>query len=79
MTFAATSQPLPDLTSTIKHRIHSRTHGRVWNLHVEFDGKAVVLRGRTSTYYTKQLAQHGALEILSGQPVVNDIEVRKVA
>lgn len=68
-----------DLTSSIKHRIHSRTHGRVWNLHVELNGQAVILRGRTSTYYTKQLAQHGALEILNGQQVVNDIEVRKVA
>lgn len=64
-----------DLTSSIKHRIHSRTHGRVWNLHVELTGKQVVLRGRTSTYYTKQLAQHGALEIISGQPIVNAIEV----
>ena len=76
----ATITPTPhDLTSTIKHRIHSRTHGRVWNLHVEFNGQVLVLRGRTATYYTKQLAQHGALEILNGQPVVNDIEVRKVA
>jgi hypothetical protein len=46
---------------------------------VEIDGQAVVLRGRTSTYYTKQLAQHGALEITNGKPIVNDIEVRKVA
>ena len=79
MSVAKSIQDTHDLTSTIKHRIHSRTHGRVWNLHVEFNGQAVVLRGRTATYYTKQLAQHGALEILSGQPVVNDIEVRKVA
>ena len=79
MSVAKTIQDPHDLTSTIKHRIHSRTHGRVWNLHVEFNGQVVVLRGRTATYYTKQLAQHGALEILNGQPVVNDIEVRKVA
>ena len=70
---------LQELTSTIKHRIHSRTHGRVWNLHVEFSGQFIVLRGRTSTYYTKQLAQHGALEILSDKAILNDIEVRKVA
>ena len=73
------SPTLQELTSSIKHRIHSRTHGRVWNLHVEIDGQAVVLRGRTSTYYTKQLAQHGVLEITSDKSVVNDIEVRKVA
>jgi len=79
MSIAMAHQAAQELTSTIKHRIHSRTHGRVWNLHVEFDGHAVVLRGRTSTYYTKQLAQHGALEIIAGKPVVNDIEVRKVA
>jgi BON domain len=76
---AVTNPTLQELTSSIKHRIHSRTHGRVWNLHVEIDGQAVVLRGRTSTYYTKQLAQHGALEITSDKAVVNDIEVRKVA
>lgn len=76
---AVAGEPLQDLTSTIKHRIHSRTHGRVWNLHVEINGQAVILRGRTSTYYTKQLAQHGALEILAGNSVVNHIEVRKVA
>ncbi len=66
---------LQDLTSSIKHRIHSRTYGRVWNLHVELTGQQVVLRGKTSTYYTKQLAQHGALEIINGQPIVNAIEV----
>jgi osmotically-inducible protein OsmY len=76
---AVASPSTQELTSRIKHRIHSRTHGRVWNLHVEIDGQAVVLRGRTSTYYTKQLAQHGALEITNGKSVVNDIEVRKVA
>jgi len=64
-----------DLTNSIKHRIHSRTHGRVWNLHVELNAQSVVLRGKTSTYYTKQLAQHGASEIITSQPIVNAIEV----
>jgi hypothetical protein len=73
------SESQQDLTSTIKHRIHSRTHGRVWNLHVEFNGPSIILRGRTSTYYTKQLAQHGVLDVLTSSPVVNNIEVRKVA
>jgi hypothetical protein len=70
---------LHELSSTIKHRIHSRTHGRIWNLHVEFAEQSVVLHGRTSTYYTKQLAQHGAQEIVGSHAILNQIEVRKVA
>jgi hypothetical protein len=65
-----------DVLSHVTHRIHSRTHGRIRDLHVEFDGSGtVVLRGRASTYYAKQLAQHGALEALAGETVVNAIDV----
>ncbi len=64
-----------DLASRIESRIHSRTHGRVRDLQVELAEQTVVLRGRAPTYYAKQLAQHGALEVSDGQPVVNAIDV----
>ena len=64
-----------EVVTRVKHRIHSRTHGRVRDLHVELDGPSVVLRGRAANYYTKQLAQHGALEALAGQTIVNAIDV----
>ena len=35
----------------------------------------VVLTGRTSSYYNKQLATHAALEALEDTPLSNDIEV----
>jgi hypothetical protein len=75
MSVKITRDAAHDLASSIKHRVHSRTHGRVWNLDVELSDEQLVLRGRTSTYYTKQLAQHGALEVLAGVPILNAIEV----
>ena len=67
--------PTDDLVSSIERKIWSRTHGRVRDLRVEIAGHSLVLRGRVPTYYTKQLAQQGALEILTGKPIVNAIDV----
>ena len=63
------------LVRSIEQRIMTRTHGRIRGLEVEIADESVVLRGRTSTYYAKQLAQHGALEILADQPILNAIQV----
>jgi hypothetical protein len=64
-----------DLVGTIERRIHSKTHGRVRDLRVELADRAIVLYGRASTYYLKQLALHGALDALAGCRVINQIEV----
>ncbi|MBX9678399.1 MAG: BON domain-containing protein [Gemmataceae bacterium] len=51
-------------------------NGRVRDLRVLLQDQGIILRGQTSTYYVKQLAQHAAMEV-SGLPIVaNDIEVR---
>jgi hypothetical protein len=34
-----------------------------------------VLSGRCATYYAKQQAQHAAMRLLVGEPLVNQIEV----
>lgn len=64
----------PDL-SGIERGIVSRTFGRVRDLQVELAGQVVVLRGKVANYYTKQLAQHGALDLLDGHRLVNEIVV----
>lgn len=64
----------PDLAG-IERGVVRRTFGRVRDLQVELAGQVVVLRGKVATYYTKQLAQHGALDALDGQRLVNEIVV----
>ncbi len=56
--------------------VQSRLNGRVRDLRLLVRGHGLVLRGRASTYYAKQLAQHGVMDA-SGLPILaNEIEVR---
>jgi hypothetical protein len=55
--------------------LHTRLGGRVSNLQVIVHDAGVVLRGRASTYYAKQLAQHAAMELAGLNVLANDIEV----
>lgn len=72
--------PLPETledTRTLEERIEqvvlSRTSGRIRGLRVKvLDGTAVI-SGRTSSYYSKQLATHAALEEVDS--VQNEVEV----
>ena len=64
-----------DLAEAIESRIHSRTHGRVRDLRVELADRSVVIRGRAKSYYTKQLALHGALDAVDQGMVINEIVV----
>ncbi len=51
------------------------THNRVRNLSVaEVEGRLVVA-GQVSSHHTKQLALHGALELLSGEQFASEIIV----
>jgi len=55
--------------------VRARSYGRVHDLRVERHGAGLVLRGRTSTYYVKQLAQEAVLAA-GGLPLLaNEIEV----
>ena len=64
-----------DLAGLIAHGVDRRTFGRVADLQIELADRAVVLKGRTKTYYTKQLAQLGAMDVLADHPIVNQITV----
>jgi len=52
------------LVHSLEEQIHQRTNRQVRNLSVELRSDRVVLRGQTSSYYLKQLAQQEALETL---------------
>jgi hypothetical protein len=64
------------LGEQITRLVQSRTGGRIRGLNVEVIDRDVVISGRTSTYYVKQLATHAALD-LAGQfaTLTNDVSV----
>jgi osmotically-inducible protein OsmY len=59
--------------------VERRCFGRVHRLQMELHDGRLVLYGRTTTYYTKQLAQQAALEVANGSEVENRIEVVRSA
>ena len=63
------------LVEIVRERVAERTGRRVRNLVVEVEGDSVVLRGRTNSFYVKQLAQHGAREALPHAQLENAIVV----
>jgi hypothetical protein len=52
------------LDQAIRHRIVQRTGGRIHRLEVEVIGDKVVVRGSAPSYYLKQLALRGVLDVL---------------
>jgi hypothetical protein len=59
----------------LEHQVQVRTGRRVRNLAIEVRPGCVVLRGRASTYYVKQLAQQGIREVLPDVFLENAITV----
>ena len=52
-----------------------RLGNRVRDLRVLRQGGGLVIQGRSTTYYAKQLAQHAAMELDNEPILANDIEV----
>ena len=63
------------LRNEIERHVLVRTGRRVRNLAVELIPEAVILRGCASTYYVKQLAQHGVRDVLPQIRLENAIVV----
>jgi hypothetical protein len=64
-----------ELADTVERYVRLRTGGTISSLHVEVSQSEVILSGRTSTYYNKQLATHAALDAASEISLTNEIEV----
>lgn len=59
----------------LEAHLQRRLGGRVRNLRVLLRKNGLILQGRASTYYAKQLAQHVAMELGQLPILANDIEV----
>jgi hypothetical protein len=65
----------PERRAELERHIQNRTGRRVYGLHIEVRDERVVLRGRTTSYYIKQLAQHCVWDVLPQAPLENSIVV----
>ena len=68
----------PELLELIEHveqAVHARTGGRIRGLSIRIDEGCLVISGRTSTYYNKQLATHAVRDAVDDMSVLNEVEV----
>lgn len=68
-------EPRQALVDRVERLVAQRTGGMIRCLRVESFEGALVLSGRTATYYAKQLASTAALEACGEVPLTNEIEV----
>ena len=64
-----------ELVDRVERLVRQRTSGLIRGLRVEILPGEVVISGRASTYYAKQLATHAALDVCDRFTLTNDIEV----
>lgn len=64
-----------DTASRVRDELEVQLLGRIRQLRVTATDKFVFLAGTCASYYTKQLAQHVAMELLVGERLVNNIAV----
>jgi hypothetical protein len=64
----------PDM-ARVEALIRSRLGGRIQDLHLERTDKGLFVRGRTRTYYAKQLVSHAVMDLMGIPIVANEIEV----
>ena len=55
------------LAQQVEAKVRQLTHGRIRNLVVQEDQGQVIVSGQVPSRHAKQLALHGALELLSGE------------
>jgi osmotically-inducible protein OsmY len=73
---AATTSAREVLAASIERVVQSRTGGKIQALKVVVERDGVCLQGRCATFYSKQLAQHAAMDLSGELTLTNEIEVR---
>ena len=64
------------LAAMIERAVQRQTSGAIRHLAVEVDADGcIMLRGRSPTYFYKQLAQHAAMAVPGHHRLANEIEV----
>src|SRR5262245_10332802 len=64
----------PSLQGLIEREIAQRTWGRVYELQVDLLNDCLIVRGRTGSYYAKQLALEAVLSVI-GSAAFDEIEL----
>ncbi len=67
-----------NMLAMVEARVRQSTHDRVRNLSVEEVQGRFVVGGQVASQHMKQLALHGALEVLSGEQFASNITVRAI-
>jgi len=70
-----TLEEAEELANSIERAVLRETGHGVRDLSVEVNREGVWLKGRCTTYYCKQLAQHAAMGLPGGDRLTNLIEV----
>lgn len=65
----------PSLAQQVEAKVRQLTHGRIRNLVVKEERGQVIVSGQVPSRHAKQLAMHGALEILSGECFAENITI----
>jgi hypothetical protein len=65
----------PSLVEMVEAHVRKWTHNRIRNLSVTEEQGRYVVCGQVPSHHTKQLALHGALELLSSEQFASDITV----
>jgi hypothetical protein len=65
----------PSLVQRVELKIRQFTHGRIRNLVVEEVQGQVMVSGQAPSRHAKQLAMHGALELLPGDRFAENITI----
>jgi hypothetical protein len=64
-----------NLAQQVEARVLQHTHGRIRNLIVKDVQGQVIVSGQAPSRHAKQLALHGALELLSGDCFSDEITI----
>ncbi len=82
MDFVKQTQPLQvadlkvvELINQIEQAIRSKTGSRIQSLQIEISERLIIVSGRTSTYYCKQLATQAIRETADHLRVQNEVDV----
>lgn len=59
----------------LRQLVSSRINGRIRGLHIAVNGDVLVISGRASSYYSKQLATHAVLDVANSRVIQNEVIV----
>ncbi|WP_010587153.1 hypothetical protein [Schlesneria paludicola] len=73
--FVPSSPGLPHLLELVEQAVHIKTGGRIRGLSVRVNDGRLIVSGKTSSYYNKQLVTCAVQRAVEDMSVTNDVEV----